>query len=148
MSPHAMSRGSAVARQRQTATPARRTLSLRGILNRRKKNRRRSKVRQAAGGCYTAQEARGGAQVYGEQSENRVVRAMSLEFLENENTPKTARPKHAQNTHQARVLMLDPAGYCFDLRVIVLCKIFRVRGHRESVAGFSQDRVRPTNLGS
>ena len=41
--------------------------------------------------------------------------------------------------------MLDPAGYCFDLRVIVLFKIFRVRGHRESVAGFSQVRVRTTN---
>ena len=58
MSPHAMSRGSAVARQRQTATPARRTLSLRGILNRTKKNRRRSKVRQAAGGSCTLRRRR------------------------------------------------------------------------------------------
>lgn len=76
--------------------------------------------------------------MYGEQSENRVVRAMSLEFLENENTPKT-RPKHAPSTHQARVLMLDPAGYCFDLRVIVLAGPFAKFSECVAIERASQD---------
>ena len=76
--------------------------------------------------------------MYGEQSENRVVRAMSLEFLKNENTPKT-RPKHAPSTRQARVLMLDPAGYCFDLRVIVLAGPFAKFSECVAIERASQD---------